>query len=60
MIFTVHVGVCLTRPPCADGDEWRRTVVEAGDETEAMLVAAQIAAATCEMPVWAEVVGVEI
>lgn len=53
MIFTVHVGVALTRPPVID--ELRRIVVEAESDSEAALIATQIASCTSVMPVWSEV-----
>lgn len=42
-VFGVDVGVALKRPPKTD--EYRRVVVAAGDETEASLLATQIAQA---------------
>ncbi len=50
MIFDIAVGVALQRPPRID--EFRHIKVEAGHEQEARLIACQVAAATCVMPVW--------
>lgn len=49
MTFRVVVGVALRRPPTVD--EYRLVVVEADSGSEAMLVAAQMAACTSVMPV---------
>lgn len=49
VIYRVIVGVALRRPPRED--EFRLTVVEADNPTEAKLIAAQIAACTSVMPV---------
>ena len=57
MIFFVHVGVALERPPGTD--EVRRYAVEAPDWPMATLISAQMAQCTSVMPVWAEVVGDE-
>lgn len=57
MIFYVHVGVCLERPPTVQ--EYRRYAVEAHCAVEAHLIATQMAACTSTMPVWADVVGDE-
>ena len=56
MVATVHVGVALTRPPKVD--ELRRIIVEADTETDAKLLACQIAMCTCVMPVSAEIVEI--
>ena len=56
MIATVHVGVALSRPPKVD--ELRRIIVEADAETDAKLLACQIAMCTCVMPVSAEIVEI--
>lgn len=48
-IFKVIVGVALSRPPSIH--EYRKVVVEADNAIEAKLIAAQIAACTCTMPV---------
>lgn len=57
MIYYVEVAVALQRPPGID--EFRHTAVEADSPGEAELIAAQIAACTSTMPVWALVVGDE-
>lgn len=49
----VTVGVALKRPPTID--EYRHTVVWAEDGVEAELIALQVAACTCVMPVWSVV-----
>ena len=51
MIFAVSVGVALSRPPLID--EFRRYEIDTVSESEAELVACQIAACTSVMPVWA-------
>lgn len=57
MIFYVHVAVALTRPPTEM--EIRRYAVEAVDENEAELIAAQMASCTSVMPIWSGAVGDE-
>ncbi|GAA0627655.1 hypothetical protein HPO96_37200 [Kribbella sandramycini] len=58
MIVAVHVGVALARPPREDVIV--RVVVAAESDTEARLVACQLAAANrrVAMPVSAEIVSV--
>lgn len=53
MVFTVHVGVALDRPPVVH--EFRRYVIAADDVTEAQLIATQMASCTSVMPVWSEI-----
>lgn len=48
-VYTVVVGVAHSRPPTIQ--EYRKIKVAADNRTEASLVATQIAACTCEMPV---------
>lgn len=50
MIFDIAVGVALERPPLID--EFRHIKVEAGSETEARLIACQVASVDSVMPVW--------
>jgi hypothetical protein len=57
MIWFVHVGVCLERPPTIQ--EYRRYAVEARSGLEAKEVALQMACCTSVMPVWAKLVGDE-
>jgi hypothetical protein len=49
VIFYVNVAVALKRPPRVD--EWRRYAVVAENDTEARLVALQMASCTSVMPV---------
>lgn len=58
MLYTVHVGVALHRPPAVH--EWRRVRVAASSDAEARLVACQMAACTSVMPVCAEITEVEL
>lgn len=53
MIYTVIVGVALSRPPKID--EYRKVLVEATGKYEAMLIAAQISANTSTMPVYTKI-----
>lgn len=57
MVFYIHVGVCLVRPPVIQ--EYRRYAVEAPSGLQAKEIAIQMAACTSEMPVWAKIVGDE-
>jgi hypothetical protein len=50
VIFDIAVGVALQRPPRID--EFRHIRIEAGSETEARLIACQVASADSVMPVW--------
>lgn len=50
VIFDIAVGVALERPPRID--EFRHVRVEADDETDARLLATQIASCGTVMPVW--------
>lgn len=52
-VWSVTVGVALTRPPIID--EYRHTKVWAETGLEAELIACQVAACTSVMPVWAVV-----
>ncbi len=54
MIFRVHVGVALHRPP--EIHEYRLYLVDAGNEIEALGVALQMAACSSVMPVWGDVI----
>jgi hypothetical protein len=49
-VWSVTVGVALRRPPVID--EYRHTQVWAETGTEAELIACQVAACTCVMPVF--------
>jgi hypothetical protein len=49
LIFYVNVAVALERPPTVQ--EWRRYAVVAESDTEARLVALQMASCTSVMPV---------
>jgi hypothetical protein len=57
VIFYVHVGVCLVRPPTIQ--EYRRYAVEAPSGLQAKEIALQMACCTSTMPVWARLVGDE-
>lgn len=57
MIFYVHVGVALERPPKIH--ELRRYAVEARSGIEAKEIALCMACCTSVMPVWAKIVGDE-
>lgn len=57
MIWFVHVGVCLERPPTIQ--EYRRYAVEAPSGLQAKEIALQMACCTSVMPVWAKLVGDE-
>lgn len=53
MIYTVTVGVALQRPPKID--EYRKIVVQADTDTDALLLACQIATCTSIMAVTAKI-----
>lgn len=55
IVWYVVVGVALSRPPAVH--ELRKYAVAAESETEARLIACQMAGCTSVMPVSAEVVG---
>lgn len=57
MIFYIHVGVALKRPPAVH--EYRRIAVEASGPWEAEKIATQMAACTSVMPVRSLAVGDE-
>ena len=57
MIYYVHVGVALVRPPTIQ--EYRRYAVEARSGLQAKETALQMASCTSVMPVWAKLVGDE-
>jgi hypothetical protein len=58
VIAAVRVGVALRRPPREDAVVY--TLVAAGTDAEALLIACQLAAANPRvvMPVWAEIADV--
>ncbi len=57
MIWYVHVGVALARPP--EIHEYRRYAVEAPSGLQAKETALLMASCTSTMPVWAKIVGDE-
>lgn len=57
MIWYVHVGVALARPP--EIHEYRRYAVEAPSGLQAKEIALLMASCTSVMPVWARLVGDE-
>jgi hypothetical protein len=57
VIFYVHVGVALERPP--EIHEYRRYAVEARSGIQAKELALLMASCTSVMPVWAKLVGDE-
>jgi hypothetical protein len=57
VIWYVHVGVALSRPP--EIHEYRRYAVEARSGLQAKELACLMAACTSVMPVWAKLVGDE-
>jgi hypothetical protein len=57
VIWYIHVGVALARPPRLD--EYRRYAIEADCPYEAEELALQMASHDSVMPVWSKVVGDE-
>lgn len=53
MIYTVIVGVALSRPPKID--EYRKVLVVANGRYEAMLIAAQMSSNTSTMAVYTQI-----
>jgi hypothetical protein len=53
MIFYIHVGVALHRPPAIH--EYRRYAIEAPSGVQAKEIALQMASCTSVMPVWASI-----